>query len=119
VDDHGARDFALTLYAQLLGLCPADGKNPLIDINNYQESNGGKPMHIAMREARLAIADPPNDIRTWGAYQHYGNPYFRFFAPAVMHNVQGIQAKDSAVESKPIFTVELAMPVYEKAGEAV
>jgi hypothetical protein len=38
-------------------------------------------MHEAMRMARSGIADTPNGIRTWGAYQHYGNPYFRFFYP--------------------------------------
>ena len=37
------------------------------------------PMHRAMREARLAIATTYNGGRTWGAYQHYGSPNFRFF----------------------------------------
>jgi len=32
-----------------------------------------------MREARLTIARTPNGRTTWGAYQHYGNPYFRLF----------------------------------------
>jgi hypothetical protein len=36
-------------------------------------------MYAAMREARLSIADSPDGARTWGAYQHYGSPYFRFF----------------------------------------
>jgi hypothetical protein len=36
-------------------------------------------MQSAMRTARLAIAATPNGLRSWGAYQHYGNPYFRLF----------------------------------------
>ena len=34
-------------------------------------------MYEAMRYARLAIADSPTAARTWGAYQHYGDPFFR------------------------------------------
>jgi hypothetical protein len=37
-----------------------------------------------MREARHAIAEFPGGARTWGAYQHYGSPYFRFFDPETM-----------------------------------
>jgi hypothetical protein len=32
-----------------------------------------------MQRARLTIAATPNGRSTWGAYQHYGNPYFRLF----------------------------------------
>jgi hypothetical protein len=71
VDDEAARTFALTLYGGLLGINPttglADGE-PL-------------PMHVATREARLAIAATSNGKTTWGAYQHYGNPYFQFLFP--------------------------------------
>ena len=38
------------------------------------------PIHLAMQEARIAIAGIPTSARTWGAYQHYGNPFYRFFA---------------------------------------
>jgi hypothetical protein len=41
-------------------------------------------MHAAMREAREAIAEKPEGVRTWGAYQHYGSPYFRFFEASAM-----------------------------------
>jgi pimeloyl-ACP methyl ester carboxylesterase len=65
VDDEAARTFAHRFYSELLGLPPADGFAYL---------------HRAMREARKAIAvDLGGGSRTWGAYQHYGNPYFRFF----------------------------------------
>ena len=63
VNDHAALDFAERFYTGLLGL---DGKDV-------------EPMHVAMREARLTIYDKNYGVRTWGAYQHYGNPYFRLF----------------------------------------
>jgi len=52
-----------------------------LGIQSDTVSNGGGPvpMHRAMKEARLAIARTPNGRTTWGAYQHYGNPYFRLF----------------------------------------
>jgi pimeloyl-ACP methyl ester carboxylesterase len=61
VNDQAALDFAERFYTGLLGL---DGKD-------------AEPMHVAMREARLTIHDKSYGVRTWGAYQHYGNPYFR------------------------------------------
>jgi hypothetical protein len=70
VDDAAARQFALELYGRLLGIASGD--------------HGSRPsdfarMHAAMREARLAIADTTAGYLTWGAYQHYGNPYFTLF----------------------------------------
>jgi hypothetical protein len=85
VDDLAAREFALQLYEGLLGITrvtqQADDQDPLA--YHYQQRIP-KPMHAAMRDARQAIAAPPYDFRTWGAYQHYGNPYFRFFEPITM-----------------------------------
>jgi CHAT domain-containing protein len=66
VDDVAAREFALTLYSNLLGLRGTTLVPPV-------------PMHQAMQRARLMIAATPNGRSTWGAYQHYGNPYFRLF----------------------------------------
>jgi len=66
VDDVAAREFAVTLYSNLLGIQTVAADTPV-------------PMHEAMREARLTIARTPNGRTTWGAYQHYGNPYFRLF----------------------------------------
>ncbi|HET9712745.1 MAG TPA: CHAT domain-containing protein, partial [Pyrinomonadaceae bacterium] len=65
VDDVAARVFAVTLYSHLLG----------INTNSISPV----PMHEAMRLARLEIASTPNGRTTWGAYQHYGNPYFQLF----------------------------------------
>jgi hypothetical protein len=71
IDDVAARDFALALYADLLGLRPLD--------DGSYERQPPEPMHVAMRHARLRIVDAQQGIRTWGAYQHYGDPYFQFF----------------------------------------
>jgi hypothetical protein len=75
VDDVAARVFAIRLYSGLLGLNqhdPADCSQP-------SEAAEALTMHEAMRHARLAVARLPNGRTTWGAYQHYGNPYFQFF----------------------------------------
>lgn len=82
VDDLAARVFSLRLYGQLLGIEPVvdeprGGVQPVGREARLVE--GPQPMHIAMNRARLAIMRTPNGVRTWGAYQHYGNPYFRLF----------------------------------------
>ena len=64
VDDAAARQFALALYAALLGMLDPAEPQPMV-------------MYEAMRYARLAIANAPTAARTWGAYQHYGDPFFR------------------------------------------
>jgi hypothetical protein len=76
VDDVVARHFALTLYQGLLGLRPKEGTE------GVYEPAPPLPMHIAMREARRSIAKFARGYQTWGAYQHYGSPYLRFFEPA-------------------------------------
>lgn len=80
VGDEPARTFALHLYAALLGLGAAG--NPL-----GAGVRDPEPMHVAMYEARIAVrALGQRDggsqyLTTWGAYQHYGSPNFRFFYP--------------------------------------
>jgi pimeloyl-ACP methyl ester carboxylesterase len=71
VSDSAARQFAVTLYSALLGL-KQDATKP----EGYDR---GKPMKMyqAMREARRIVAGMKP--QTWGAYQHYGNPYLQFF----------------------------------------
>jgi CHAT domain len=56
-----ARDFACTFYKVMLG----------------GESGRLRFMYEAMREARQSIRSTPAGARTWGAYQHYGNPWHR------------------------------------------
>jgi hypothetical protein len=85
VDDYAARVFALILYASLLGIAPDrralglddDGEEPPATGTGRQK----EPMVMfeAMREARVTIARLASGRLTWGAYQHYGNPYFQFF----------------------------------------
>ncbi len=78
IDDSAALAFACRLYAGLLGLEPPTGA-----------ARGGArtplAMHVAMKEARVAVARMARGRRSWGAYQHYGNPYFRFFQPEELH----------------------------------
>ena len=78
VDDIAAQEFALTLYEGLLGMHPADETR-----RQYDPAKPGQ-MHVAMRNARLAIATTASGAQTWGAYQHYGNPYLRFFDSSSM-----------------------------------
>lgn len=72
VHDDMALGFALAAYRSLLGL--GDGR---------AGTGGGPPacMHTAMRRARSLVAAEPGGVRDWGAYQHYGDPYFRLFDP--------------------------------------
>jgi len=78
VDDLAARDFALTLYAKLLGLEYDAKRGPLIDPQSYQASIP-QPMHRAMCAARKLISSEAYGGNTWGAYQHYGNPLAQIF----------------------------------------
>jgi len=83
VGDREGRDFALTLYAALLGLeFNPPPKIPVLRTDRrYYQANTPQPFHKAMRAARRAIADESYDQHSWGAYQHYGNPYAQIFAP--------------------------------------
>jgi hypothetical protein len=56
VDDVAAAAFALDLYSNLLT---------------------GQPMFAAMRNARRNNLERFSSVRSWGIYQHYGNPLFR------------------------------------------
>jgi pimeloyl-ACP methyl ester carboxylesterase len=69
VEDAAASDFAEELYRNLLG----DGV-PVVQ------------MYEALRAARRKIAD----TMTWGAYQHYGDPYFRLLHGTTQDDGQSI-----------------------------
>lgn len=80
VEDEAASRFAIEVYSRLLGLEvvseQATGGAP----PPYRKRDTGpQPMYTAMREARRALFEPQNPSTTWGAYQHYGNPFFRLF----------------------------------------
>jgi pimeloyl-ACP methyl ester carboxylesterase len=61
--DDAATRFAVEFYSWLLGL----------------HEGGPAYMYEAMRQARLAIYNEGSGVETWGAYQHYGNPWFKLF----------------------------------------
>ena len=63
VADDSATKFACTFYETLLGV------------------KSGRPtyMHEAMTTARKEIWKDGTGMQTWGAYQHYGNPWFKLF----------------------------------------
>lgn len=64
VDDAAALAFAKRVYRGLLGL--------------QEDQPKAEPLHEAMKAARLEIALlGDGGLATWGAYQHYGDPYFR------------------------------------------
>jgi hypothetical protein len=76
VGDRAARRFALNFYSALLGLKLSwtPGQQQEWDV-----SGPSPPMTIssAMRDARKDLAEKGIGNKTWGAYQHYGNPEFR------------------------------------------
>jgi len=77
ISDVAAREFALRFYSGILGL---KQKGPeYVAAKDAQGIPIIETMYVAMREARLKIAAEDYGVRTWGAYQHYGNPYLRFF----------------------------------------
>jgi len=82
VDDFAARQFALTLYAGLLGLRRGEER---------YERGPMLPMHSAMKAARRAIATTSSGTRTWGAYQHYGSPFLRLFEPSAFREPEPAQ----------------------------
>jgi hypothetical protein len=77
IDDLSARTFARVLYGHLLGIATDETEGGLRFTKALSRET--PVMYAAMRAARRAIADTPNGFQTWGAYQHYGNPYYRFF----------------------------------------
>jgi CHAT domain len=81
VSDIAARKFAKTLYGSLLGMPEGDLTDSQPGADPDATVAGGLPMYAAMRRARIGIMGTQDGARTWGAYQHYGNPHFRLFAP--------------------------------------
>lgn len=66
VDDAAALLFATTFYEALLGLSDPSGKTSTI-----------RDAMILARRA-IGLGQSNGGTGTWGAYQHYGNPSFRF-----------------------------------------
>lgn len=71
VDDAAALEFARRLYRGILGL-----RGP---------GHPAEALHEAMSAARCELAQLGlGGLQTWGAYQHYGDPNFRFGTPSVV-----------------------------------
>lgn len=94
VDDSAAREFALELYSRLLGV-ERDRAHP-----GRFKARPPEPMHIAMRDARVAIFGSPGGTRTWGAYQHYGNPFFRLFSAKTIESSSRRRRAGTAAKAK-------------------
>jgi pimeloyl-ACP methyl ester carboxylesterase len=75
VNDSAARLFARVFYENLLGMRIIESPTGIV-VNAE-----GSPTTIAdaMIAARTAVRKLGNGLRTWGAYQHYGNPFTQFF----------------------------------------
>ncbi len=91
VDDRAALEFSRRFYRGILGL-----RGPAMD---------AEPLHAAMREARreIALLDD-GGMRTWGAYQHYGDPNLRFVprtAPSGSSTVAGARRKPAKKTAAP------------------
>jgi hypothetical protein len=73
--DQPARKFARTFYARLLGLKIEEQG----DTFRVVGMDTPRCLHEAMRDARQAVKADRAGLRTWGAYQHYGNPFSQLF----------------------------------------
>jgi pimeloyl-ACP methyl ester carboxylesterase len=115
VNDAAAREFALKVYAGLLGITPVSSDD---QVTSYIRSpKGPQKMHVAMYEARLAIADVPRGARTWGAYQHYGNPYLQFFDRDSLMGQNPKDSKSKPNASKKSAAKKSAAKASKKAGK--
>jgi pimeloyl-ACP methyl ester carboxylesterase len=94
VDDLAALTFARTLYGRLLGLSYDEARV------RFALKSRTQLMYEAMHEARLATLGTLHGRRTWGAYQHYGNPYFQFFDMPAPRQEPAATSRDTPDEDK-------------------
>lgn len=93
VGDVAAQEFAATLYGALLGVDPQSHARVKRRATRDEPGTARGParrtrlgtsspfatMSAAMIAARRAISNGEDGDRSWGAWQHYGNPSFRLF----------------------------------------
>src|SRR5262249_48732572 len=108
VQDGPARDFAVELYASLLGMTVKRALDGSFDFEANRE-DGPQPMYRAMRRARRKLLYELSGVSTWGAYQHYGDPYLRLFDPDVLRTATPPESEDDD-EDRPRETREAMMP---------
>lgn len=115
VEDVAARIFALRLYSGLLGVRYSAIERGVAKAGEEDAGNSAatkysarrhEQMYEAMQEARLALARDTGGRRTWGAYQHYGNPFLRFFNPASF-KAEGVESNGSSNGDRRAATVVL------------
>ncbi len=75
VGDGAARQFARVFYGAMLGLDLTEEKGRLVAMRAI---TGPTDLAEALRRARAEVQKMRGGLRTWGAYQHYGNPFSRF-----------------------------------------
>jgi len=80
VGDAPARLFARVFYGAMLGLELTEDNGRLVA---EKVATGPVDLAEALRRARVEVRKLPGGLRTWGAYQHYGNPFTRFLAGRV------------------------------------
>lgn len=89
VDDLASLEFAEVLYGSLLGMKEEEGDNGTAEKGaTLPKTFAPAFMHAAMRDARRAVFKMANGARSWGAYQHYGNPYLRLFSPRALNGTE-------------------------------
>ncbi len=76
------------LYAHLLGM------RRIGDQEDTHVPTEQLPMYAAVLRAWRRIAREEQGGRTWGAYQHYGNPYLRFFDPRGIQRTGTVSKND-------------------------
>jgi hypothetical protein len=111
VDDDAACAFALELYAGLLGLAVRRAEGHL----TFAAVEKPLAMHEALLHARRRVRDgihhATGDVagmRTWGAYQHYGDPYLHLFDPDRFGATKSLDAAD---ESASVPSAYASLPV--------
>ena len=77
VGDAPARLFARVFYGAMLGLELTEDNGRLVP---EKVATGPVDLAEALCRARVEVRKLPGGLRTWGAYQHYGNPFKRFLA---------------------------------------
>jgi hypothetical protein len=124
VHDSAARAFALKLYSGLLGMSektdensPASAADDDEPMKRYTASTDGPlKMHRAMRDARRAIARSPYGAKTWGAYQHYGNPYLQFFDSQTLDNQTPPEQKKKSARGARQKDADKSEPARKRAA---
>ena len=89
VGDRAARRFALDVYAALLGLELSWSRDRPGEWDVKGPVTPPAAISSAMLDARKDLAKNGIGKKTWGAYQHYGNPDFRLLDRTQWRTVPG------------------------------